>query len=144
MNESFALGKKIAEPKLVRKVFHSLPRRFDMKVTAIEEVNDIATLKLDQLFGALHTFELIVDDKGDNMGKGLAFHSMSDKELNQDKDRNVDENLADSIALLTKYFMKVARQFNKRSRETWVSITKIIAAIVVLTLSRILRADGGS
>lgn len=126
MNESFALGKKIAEPKLVRKVFHSLPRRFDMKVTAIEEVNDIATLKLDQLFGPLHTFELIVDDKRDNMGKGLAFHSMSDKELNQDKDR------------------KVARQFNKRSRETWVNITKIIAAIVVLTLSRILRADGGS
>ncbi|KAA0058310.1 F-box protein PP2-B10-like [Cucumis melo var. makuwa] len=40
---------------------------------------------------------------------------MSDKELHQGKDKYVDENLADFIALLTKQFMKVARHFNKRS-----------------------------
>lgn len=35
-NESFALGEKILEEKLVRKFLRSLPKKFDMKVTAIE------------------------------------------------------------------------------------------------------------
>ncbi|MCI31862.1 gag-protease polyprotein, partial [Trifolium medium] len=36
-----SLGEKIAEEKLVRKVLRSLPKKFDMKVTAIEEAQDI-------------------------------------------------------------------------------------------------------
>ncbi|KAA0054535.1 Receptor-like protein 12 [Cucumis melo var. makuwa] len=40
-NKLFTLGEKIVEPKLVRKVLRLLPRHFDMKVTAIEEENDI-------------------------------------------------------------------------------------------------------
>ena len=42
-NESFALGEKIPEEKLVRKVLRSLPKRFIYKVTAIEEAKDIRT-----------------------------------------------------------------------------------------------------
>lgn len=36
-NELFALGEKISKEELVCKVLHSLPKRFDMKVTTIEE-----------------------------------------------------------------------------------------------------------
>lgn len=57
VNEPFALGKILSEQKLVNKVFCSLPKCFDMKITTIEEVNDFATMKLDGLFGSLHTFE---------------------------------------------------------------------------------------
>lgn len=46
-NESFNLGEKILESKLVRKVLCSLPNKFDMKVTTIKEAHDINTLKLD-------------------------------------------------------------------------------------------------
>ena len=36
-NACSALGEKILEEKLVRKILRSLPKRFDMKVTDIEE-----------------------------------------------------------------------------------------------------------
>lgn len=42
-NESFALDEKILEKKLVRKFLRSLSKRFDMKVTTIEEAHDIRT-----------------------------------------------------------------------------------------------------
>lgn len=62
--ESFALGEKISDTKLVWKVLRSLPPRFSMKVTTIKEVNDITSMKLDELFGTLRTFELNLDARG--------------------------------------------------------------------------------
>ncbi|KAA0062592.1 gag-pol polyprotein [Cucumis melo var. makuwa] len=40
-NESDALKEKMSDSKLVRKVLRSLPSNFNMKVTAIEEANDL-------------------------------------------------------------------------------------------------------
>ena len=42
-NESLLLGQKIPDSKIVWKVLRSLPRKFDMKVTSIEEAHDITT-----------------------------------------------------------------------------------------------------
>ncbi|KAA0043382.1 gag-pol polyprotein [Cucumis melo var. makuwa] len=36
--------------------------RFNMKVTTIEEVNDLSKMKLDELFGSLRTFELHLEE----------------------------------------------------------------------------------
>ena len=55
-NASSALGEKIHEDKLVRKMLRSLPKRFDMKVTAIEEAQDIDKMRVDELVGSLQTF----------------------------------------------------------------------------------------
>lgn len=52
-NESFGLGEKMTEETLVRKVLRSLPKRFDMKVTVVEEVQDICSMKVDELIGSL-------------------------------------------------------------------------------------------
>ena len=41
VNLAFNLGETILEPKIVRKVFRSLPERFHTKITAIEELKDI-------------------------------------------------------------------------------------------------------
>ena len=54
-NASSALGEKIPEDKLVRKMLRSLPKRFDMKVTAIEEAQDIDKMKVDELVGSCNT-----------------------------------------------------------------------------------------
>ena len=51
-NASSALGEKMSESKLVRKILRSLPKRFDMKVTAIEEAQDINKMKVDELVGS--------------------------------------------------------------------------------------------
>ena len=37
VNSAFNLGETIPEPKIVRKVFRSLPEKFHAKITAIEE-----------------------------------------------------------------------------------------------------------
>ena len=41
VNSAFNLGKTISEPKVVRKVLRSLPKRFYAKITTIEESKDI-------------------------------------------------------------------------------------------------------
>ena len=38
---SFALGENMSEEKLVGKILRSLPKKFSMKVSAIEEAQDI-------------------------------------------------------------------------------------------------------
>jgi len=48
-----SLGEKISDEKLVKKILRSLPKRFDMKVTSIEEAQDISNVKVDELIGSL-------------------------------------------------------------------------------------------
>jgi GTP1/Obg family GTP-binding protein len=48
-NSFEALGEKMSDEKLARKILRSLPKRFYMKVTAIEEAQDIATTKVEEL-----------------------------------------------------------------------------------------------
>lgn len=78
-NESFLLVKKIYEEKLVWKIINSLPKRFSMKVTTIEEANDISTMKMNELLESLHTFELTIDENTNKMSKGLALHTISNE-----------------------------------------------------------------
>ena len=46
-----------------------------MKVTAIEEAQDIGTMKVDELIGSLQTFELTLNDRADKKSKSIAFVS---------------------------------------------------------------------
>ena len=66
VNSSFNLGESIAEPKFVRKILRSLPKRFHAKITAIEEVKDIDRIPLTELVGNLQTYEMGLG----SMGKG--------------------------------------------------------------------------
>jgi hypothetical protein len=64
VNAMKALGEKIEEPSLVQKILRSLPDRFNPKVSAIEELNDLKTLEFDQLLGTFTAYEMrIVKDK---------------------------------------------------------------------------------
>ena len=53
VNSAFNLGKTISEPKIVRKVLKSLPKRFHAKIMAIEESKDIDKIPLTKLIGNL-------------------------------------------------------------------------------------------
>jgi hypothetical protein len=64
VNAMKELSEKIEEPSLVQKILRSLPDRFNPKVSAIEELNDIKTLSFDQILGTLTAYEMrIVRDK---------------------------------------------------------------------------------
>ncbi|KAA0033170.1 gag-pol polyprotein [Cucumis melo var. makuwa] len=69
-NESLLLGEKISVTKIVRKVLRSLPRKFNVKVTANEEAYDVTTLRLDELFGSLLTFEMVTADRENKKESG--------------------------------------------------------------------------
>ncbi|KAA0038052.1 gag-pol polyprotein [Cucumis melo var. makuwa] len=98
-NESLFLGEKIPDSKIVRKVLWSLPRKFHMKVIAIKEAHDITTLKLDELFGSLLTFEMTISDrenKKDDSGMNAYIACIIEIDLGDDSecsDEDGDEDL---------------------------------------------------
>ena len=53
VNLVFNLGETILEPKIVRKVLRSLPKRFHAKITTIVESKDIDKIPLTELVGNL-------------------------------------------------------------------------------------------
>ena len=63
VNSAFNLGETTPKPKIMRKVFRSLPERFHAKITAIEESKDIDKIHLTELIGNLQTYELGLDRK---------------------------------------------------------------------------------
>ena len=70
-NEAFAFGEKYSNTKLVRKALRLLPKRFAYKVVAIEEARDVQNMRLDELMGSLHIFELNL--KMNKKDKNIAF-----------------------------------------------------------------------
>jgi hypothetical protein len=52
-----SLGKSISDVKLIRKILRSLPERFRIKVTTIEESKDLEEIKIEEMVGSLQTYE---------------------------------------------------------------------------------------
>jgi hypothetical protein len=93
-----SLGEKISDEKLVGKILRSLPKRFDMKVTAIEEAQDISSVKVDELIRSLQNFEITINNKTDKKGKGIAFVYNIETDGAQEGYED-DENLSESLVL---------------------------------------------
>src|SRR3954467_15056421 len=119
-NTSGALGEKMSDEKLVRKILRSLPKRFDMKVTAIEEAQDISSMKVEELIGSLQTFEMGMNENSEKKNKSIAFVSNSQEESRE-------ENLSDSIAMLGKQFNKIIRSMDQRPRSNVKNISSDIS-----------------
>jgi hypothetical protein len=98
-NRFDSLGEKLSDEKLVRKILRSLPKRIDMKVTTIEEAQDISSMQVDKVIGSLQNFELVVDNKTDMKGKGIAFAANTTDEKAHG-DIADDENLSENLVLL--------------------------------------------
>jgi hypothetical protein len=57
-NSMVSLGKFVSDVNLIRKIRRSLPERFRIKVTTIEESKDLEEMKIEELVGSLQTYEL--------------------------------------------------------------------------------------
>jgi len=110
-----SLGEKISDEKLVRKILKSPPKRFDMKVTAIEEVHDISGMKVDELIGSLQNFKLVVDNRTENKGKSVALISNIENDVSLG-DLVSNEDLSENLVLLGRQFDKILRQVDRRPR----------------------------
>ena len=73
VNEAQGLGEPFSNARLVSKMLRSLPERFNVKISAIEEARDINSLEIGKLVSILTTFELnLTEQKLGYSGKGLA------------------------------------------------------------------------
>ncbi|MCI00186.1 gag-pol polyprotein, partial [Trifolium medium] len=114
-NSFDSLGEKIAEEKLVRKILRSLPKRFDMKVIAIEEAQDIPSMKVEELIGSLLTFELAINERSEKKNKSITFNSNTDdNEIQCDMETN--ERISNDIIDLGKQFNKVLEMMDRKTR----------------------------
>jgi len=112
-NSFKSIGEKTYKEKLVRKIIRSLPKRFDMKVTAIKEAQYISSMKVDELIGFLQNFEITVNSKTDKKGKGIAFTTSIDFDETQGNHED-DEDMSESLALLGRQFKKIFKRFDIR------------------------------
>ena len=60
-----------------------------MKVTYIEEAQDICNLKVDELIGSLQTFEMGISDNVDKKNKSIALVSNTEDESKESDEENI-------------------------------------------------------
>ena len=108
VNSAFNLGETILEPKIVKKVLRSLPKRFHAKITVIEESKDIDKIPLIELVGNLQTYELGLTRIG-KLGKGK---SMALKAKSSDTDESLDDEDSKMKSYITRQFKKFMKNAN--------------------------------
>ncbi|XP_050896014.1 uncharacterized protein LOC127102712 [Lathyrus oleraceus] len=114
-NSYSALRERMSEEKLVRKILRSLPTKFDMNVTTIEEAQDIISIRVDELIESLHTFELGINDRTEKKTKSITFVSNTEDEQKQ-CDLDTDEGMTNAIVFLGRQFNKVLKRIDMKSR----------------------------
>ncbi|XP_057771161.1 uncharacterized protein LOC130990971 [Salvia miltiorrhiza] len=113
-DESFSLGEKISEEKLVRKVMRALPERFDYKIAAIDEARDVSDMKLEELIGSLRTFEMNLRSEKTGKGKSIVFVADFGNSKKNSTEFDSDD-LVESFATFTKIFGKAFNKFKKKN-----------------------------
>ena len=109
VNSTFNLEEQILEPKIVKKILKSLPKRFHAKITGtIEESKDLDSIPLIELIGNLQTYEPGLARVGKS-GKGK---NMALKTKNDDNDE--DTKLKSYI---TRQFKKFIKNANVNARD---------------------------
>ncbi|XP_062099439.1 uncharacterized protein LOC133805313 isoform X2 [Humulus lupulus] len=112
-NEYFSLGEKLSDSVLVRKIVRSLSDRFQSKITAIEEVKNLDTLKVEELMGSLRTFELNQNIRHQEKPIDVNDKSIALKS-SKEKMESSDEEDDDEMILLSKNFKKFMRKIGNK------------------------------
>ncbi|CAM8960832.1 unnamed protein product [Rhodiola kirilowii] len=108
VNEASTLGEALPEEKVVQKILRSLPKRCVMKVTTIEEANNVKTMSWKELIGNLCTYELqhltVPEPKVKSVG--LKAETGVDDETN--------DGVSEELTSLTKNFNKLLKKINRK------------------------------
>jgi len=104
-NSMVSFGKTVSDVKLICKILRSLPERFRIKVTTIEESKDLEEMKIEELVGSLQTYELSLPSVKNV--KTNALNASKKKVEVSYKDNFEDEEKA--MAMLAKIFERLMR-----------------------------------
>ena len=111
VNSAFNLRETIPEPKIVRKVLRSLPKRFHAKIIAIKESKDIDKIPLTELVGNLQTYKLGLTRIG-KLSKGKSM-TLKAKGSDTDKSSNDEDSKMKSYDEDSKMKSYITRKFKK-------------------------------
>ena len=92
-----------------------MPWKFSMKVTDIEEAQEISNVQVDELIGFLQTYEMTLSDESEKKNKGVAFVSNTEEDDDQ-SEMDMGEEFSYALALLGRKFNKVFKKFDRKSR----------------------------
>jgi hypothetical protein len=100
-----SLGKKVSDAKLIKKILRSLPEHFRIKVTTIEEIKDLNSMKIKELMGSLQTYEFSL--RLVKKAKTSALKAAKKKSrVSSEEDTDEEE---DAVAMLAKNFSKLMK-----------------------------------
>ena len=97
-----------------------------MKVTTIEESQDISNMRVDEIIGSLQPFEMGMCDGYEKKGKSIAFMSNTE-EKEEENGQDTDENLINDVALLGRQFNKLLKKMDIRSKSNVKNISSDIS-----------------
>jgi hypothetical protein len=90
VNAMKCLGESIEDILLVQKILRSMPDRFNLEVSAIEELNNLKTLSVDQLLGTLTSYEMrISKDKSTTREASFKVDKNEDYDLDEIEEKFV-------------------------------------------------------
>ena len=106
-----------------------------MKVTTIEEAQDISKMQVDELIGSLQTFELTLTDRSDKKNKNIAFMSNT-KEEDEESEMDFAGEFTEALALLGRKFNKAFKKLTEGQGR--MSLTSCLTTLESLTTPGIL------
>jgi hypothetical protein len=111
-NLMVSLGKIVSDVQLIRKILRSLPKRFRIKVTTIEESKDLESMKIEELVGSLQTYEYSLPPVKKAKAIALKLSKKKAKVLYEED----SDNEEDAVAMLAKNFRRLMKndKFKKK------------------------------
>jgi hypothetical protein len=111
-NSMVSLGKPISDVKLIRKILKSLPERFRIKVTTIEESKDLDEMKIEEMVGSLQTYELSLPP----VKKLKTIALKTSKKRVEASSEEESEDVEKAVAILAKNFRRLMKddRFKKK------------------------------
>jgi hypothetical protein len=103
-----SLGKSVSDVKFIRKILRSLPKRFRIKVTTIEESKDLEEMKIEELVGSIQTYEYSLPPirKAKSIALKVSKASKKKFRVSSDEDSDIDE---DAVTMLAKNFERLMK-----------------------------------
>jgi hypothetical protein len=117
-NSMVSLGKTVLDVKLICKIQRSLPERFRIMVTTIEESKDLEEMKIEELVGSLQNYELSLPSI--KKLKTIALKASKKKVEVSSRDDSEDEEK--DVAMLAKNFRRLMT--NERFKKFFEKIKK--------------------
>jgi hypothetical protein len=113
VNTILGLGEEVKETIIVQKVLRSLLSRFDPNISAIEEINDLENMKMDELHGILIAYEMRIEkDQQVNTSRKEASFKES-KTKNTEEHKTSDNPYSESDAEEANFVRKLKRGLGK-------------------------------